>query len=135
MNHKKQLDVKYCQLKTHILFISVLLEHHPLYFNKYPLKQITLTSFIYICLMLNFPTLFRQNQIKQSYSCSLTYQNSFLLTYLTYANSQHFVTFKTLISTFCYCVNSSIYFLPLWTKPPPKFIRQSYVSFFTFFLR
>ena len=29
--------------------------------------------------MFNFPTLFRQNQIKQPYSCSLIYQNPLLL--------------------------------------------------------
>ena len=48
--------------------------------------------------MLNLLTLFRQNQIKQSYSASLTYQNSLLVTYATCTNTQHFIAFKICIT-------------------------------------
>ena len=40
--------------------------------------------------------------------------NLLLVTYATYPNTHHCITFKTDISNFCYSINSSTFFLPLW---------------------
>ena len=56
---------------------------------------------------LKLPTLFRQNQIKHSYSCSLTYKNPSMVTYAIYTNTKGFTVFKTQIFTFCHYRDSS----------------------------
>ena len=48
----------------------------------------------YSFLMLNFSPLFIRNQIKQSYSYSLTYQNPLFVTYATFTTTQYFIAFK-----------------------------------------
>ena len=84
--------------------------------------------------MSNFPASFRQNQIKHSYSYSLTYQNPLAVTCITCTNSQYSITSKIQTSTFCNWVNSSIHFLPLWIYTFLKVysINPSFFFFFRF---
>ena len=81
--------------------------------------------------MLNFPASFRQKQIKQSYSCSITHQNPLLVTYATYS-LQNLIAFKTQVSTLFQCGNSLIHILTLLIYTFFKIYLAKLCLFFSF---
>ena len=65
--------IKWCQrVYTYLSFVPTTFCLPCTWFNHWAIWPNGETCFI---LILNFPKWFRQNQIRQSFSCSLTYQN------------------------------------------------------------